>query len=449
MCAPATPRILDEFHSDSQLQSTILVSIWELGEVVGPLVVGPLSEIYGRLPVYHIANILFVLFSVAAAGSRNMDMLMAFRFLLGFTVASTTLNSSIVGDMFRPEHRGRALTVMGMTPFIAPVLGPTVGGFLSEAKGWRWTFWFTAIVTGAFEICFLAAYRESYSVAILRRKTRRLQKQTGNKRLRSRYDTGVSGTALLAQSLLRPLQLLFTSPAVLLVSICGAFAISYTYVIITSITTIFEDNYGFSAGPIGLTYLGLGVLSLVHFHPASCGTDVLPTAGFGMISSVVLCGAFLDWYLKRKMRQATTDPSPARPEHRLPPMVLGNVLVPLGLIGFGWTAERHMHWMVPIFCTAVVGFGFVAVSLASWSYLIDAFGIYAASATAATTVLRNVAAAALPLAGPALYARLGLGRGNTVLGAVALAFAPVPVLLMVMGERLRGKGWVKGLGQPV
>jgi len=186
MCAPATPRILDEFHSDSQLQSTILVSIWELGEVVGPLVVGPLSEIYGRLPVYHIANILFVLFSVAAAGSRNMDMLMAFRFLLGFTVASTTLNSSIVGDMFRPEHRGRALTVMGMTPFIAPVLGPTVGGFLSEAKGWRWTFWFTAIVTGAFEICFLAAYRESYSVAILRRKTRRLQKQTGNKRFRSR-----------------------------------------------------------------------------------------------------------------------------------------------------------------------------------------------------------------------------------------------------------------------
>lgn len=151
-----------------------------------------------------------------------------------------------------------------------------------------------------------------------------------------------------------------------------------------------------------------------------------------MISSVIFCGVFLDSHLKRKSVSGVFQP-----EYRLPPMILGTILVPFGLIVFGWTAQMHIHWIVPILSTAVVGFGFVAVSLASWSYLVDAFGIHAASATAATTVLRNVSAAALPLAGPALYSRLGLGRGNTVLGGIALVFVPVPLLLMKYGERMR------------
>lgn len=115
MCAPATPQILVEFDSTNHLESTILVSIWELGEVVGPLLIGPLSEIYGRLPVYHVANILFIACSAIAAESRNINMLVAFRFMLGMAVASTTLNPCIVGDMFEPMKRGRAIAVMGVS----------------------------------------------------------------------------------------------------------------------------------------------------------------------------------------------------------------------------------------------------------------------------------------------------------------------------------------------
>lgn len=126
-------------------------------------------------------------------------------------------------------------------------------------------------------------------------------------------------------------------------------------------------------------------------------------------------------------------------------MALGSILVPLGLIAFGWSVQAHAHWIVPIGSTALVEFGFVAVSLAASSYLVDAFGIYAASATAAATVLRNFASAALPLAGPPLYAKLRLGIGNTVLGLMALAFAPVPLLLLMRcGERMRGGGGGRG-----
>ena len=74
-------------------------------------------------------------------------------------------------------------------------------------------------------------------------------------------------------------------------------------------------------------------------------------------------------------------------------------------------------------------------------YLVDAFGPYAASALAANTVLRSLFGTFLPLAGPPMYAALGLGWGNSVLGFLALGFAPVPWFLYKYGDHLR-KRWV-------
>ena len=151
-----------------------------------------------------------------------------------------------------------------------------------------------------------------------------------------------------------------------------------------------------------------------------------------MIPSVVACGLYLDSHLKKKATSGYSEP-----KHRLPPIALGTIIIPVGLFIFGWTAQKTVHYIVPIRSTNLVGFGFVAVFLASSSYLVDAFGIYATSATAATTVLRNTASAAVPLAGPPLFARLGFGLGATVLGLVALVAAPVPLVLMRYGQRMR------------
>lgn len=116
------------------------MSIWELGETVGPLIVAPLSEIYGRLYIFHISNVLFVIFVVATALSTNIQMLVAFRFLSGLSVACITLNPSIVGDLFVTEQRGRAMSLISFGVVIGPIAGPIVGSYLGEAKGWRWNF---------------------------------------------------------------------------------------------------------------------------------------------------------------------------------------------------------------------------------------------------------------------------------------------------------------------
>jgi len=71
------------------------------------------------------------------------------------------------------------------------------------------------------------------------------------------------------------------------------------------------------------------------------------------------------------------------------------------------------------------------------AYLIDAFPDHSASAMAASTLLRSIGGAFLPLVGPPMYTSLGLGWGNSLLGFVAIALTPVPVFLIMYGEQMR------------
>lgn len=153
-----------------------------------------------------------------------------------------------------------------------------------------------------------------------------------------------------------------------------------------------------------------------------------------MTGGVIVCAFTLDRFLKRQVSRAH---GVAKPEQRLPPMIVGGVLLPIGLFVYGWTAQYHLHWIVPIIGTAILGFGLMITMIPASTYLVDVFTIYAASATAAGIVLKNLAGAVLPLAGPPMYSALRLGWGNSVLAFVALAFVPAPVLFLLYGERLR------------
>ena len=100
---PAVPQVLHKLNYHNQLYSVFLLSIWELGGGLGPFVVAPLSESYVRLPVFHIANLLFTLFTIGSALSCSPSMLVAFRFLNRVTVATLTLGPGIAGDMFTQD----------------------------------------------------------------------------------------------------------------------------------------------------------------------------------------------------------------------------------------------------------------------------------------------------------------------------------------------------------
>jgi len=417
MVAPAVPLMMADFRSTNSTLASFIVSIYILGYAIGPLFIAPLSEMYGRIPVYHTCNLLFVVWNLACALAPSLSSLLAFRLLAGVAGSCPiTIFAGSIADVFIQEKRGGAMAICALGPLIGPVVGPVAGGFLAVAAGWRWVYWVITIaggVTAAFSITF---QRETYEPILLQRLTNKLKKETGNDKLRSKLDRGIAKKELFTRAIVRPTKMLIFSPIVLALSVYMAIVYGYLYLLFTTLTPVYQDIYGFGAGPVGLVFLGIGIGSLL---------------------GLVLFGTFSDRLLKRlTVRNGTGE---MKPEYRLPPLIPGSLFIPIGFFWYGWSVEKQVHWIMGIIGTLWVGFGMLATFMPIQTYLVDAFTIHAASAIAANTVLRSLVGAFLPLAGPKMYATLGLGWGNSLLAFIALLVSPVAWIFFRYGETIRKK----------
>ncbi|KAJ8125894.1 hypothetical protein O1611_g7743 [Lasiodiplodia mahajangana] len=413
--APGVPLVMAEFNNYSPILATFVVSIFVLGFATGPLLIAPLSEMYGRIRVYHVCNVLFVVFTIACAVASSFDQLLAFRFLSGFAgVATVTCGSGSIADMIPREQRGKAISVWSSGPLLGPIVGPVIGGFLVEAKGWRWAFWLVAIVGGAFTLAGFFILQESYSPVLLERKARKLRESTGNNAYRSKLDSGKSNGQMLKEALIRPMKLLIFSPPVTLMSIYIAILYGLSYILFTTFTFVFQEQYNFTASSSGLSFLGSGVGTILGLFYGS------------LISDPVI-------------KKAVDRKGAAEPEDRLTFIITipATLSIPAGFFLYGWATQMKLHFIIPMIGNALNGFGTIAVLMCIQTYLIDAYTQHAASVIAANAVLRSLLGALLPLFGLKVYDSLGLGWGNTLLGFLALAFAPLPWLFRVYGGKIR------------
>jgi MFS family permease len=258
---------------------------------------------------------------------------------------------------------------------------------------------------------------ETSGIVILQRKVNRLKAETGNDKLRSKLDTGLTTIELLKLSIVRPTKLLFGSSICFLVSLYIAVIYSYFYILVTTFTAVYQGTYGWGSGLAGLAYLGLGIGSLI--------------------------GQFSYTHFGNKIVNKHLERGDFEPEHRLYMMCIGGFFVPAGLFIYGWCTEYHTHFIIPILATGLIGFGLLMTFMPATTYLVDVFTLHAASAMAATTVLRSLFGAFLPLSGKQMYGTLGYGWGNSLLGFVAAAMIPIPYLFIKYGERIRARSNIK------
>ncbi|KAJ5188103.1 Major facilitator superfamily domain general substrate transporter [Penicillium cf. griseofulvum] len=412
--APAQGLVLKEFHTTNKTLSSFVVSIYLVGFAIGPLFLAPLSEMYGRLRIYQIGTMVFTLWNIAGALSPNIGALLAFRLFAGISGSSpVTLGAGSVADMFAREERGVALAIYGIGPLLGPVIGPIAGGYLSEAQGWRWVFWLLAIVSGVAVIIVSVLQSETCEPILLRQRAIRTRKEMGHPDVVSGQDLKLDSRKLFIQAISRPTKILLLAPNAALFSLYTGIVFGYLYLLFTTVTDVYITTYNFSQGATGLVFIGIGVGSLI---------------------GLIFFGAMSD---KIQNHLIAKNNGQAEPEFRLPILIPASFLVPIGLFWYGWSAQMHAHWIMPIIGLGWVGCGMIATLLPIQAYLIDAFGEYAASAVAANTVVRSIVGAFLPLAGPSMYATLGLGWGNSLLGFIALCMLPVPVVFYIYGKRIR------------
>lgn len=141
----------------SDIVATLGLSTFVLGIALGPMW-SPLSEFYGRRPIYLAAFAVFAIWIIPCAVATNIETVIVARFFQGLSgSAFLSVSGGTVSDLFTPEKMHHPLTLFTAAPFLGPSVGPLIGGFINSNVNWRWTHY--VMIIWAFcmflAICFL------------------------------------------------------------------------------------------------------------------------------------------------------------------------------------------------------------------------------------------------------------------------------------------------------
>lgn len=407
----SSEQILTEFRSSKEIFA-LGIALFVLGFAVGPPVWAPISELYGRRILFVASHALIVAFVAAAAGCANMPSLLAFRLLAGIFGASPLTNSGgVIADLFPHSERGLAMAVFAAAPFMGPMLGPVMGGFVTITIGWRWLQGICCIFIAAVWILGVCILPETYAPVLLSRKAAKLSRETGTPHITIYHDKKAAPSEILATAFKRPWVLLFMEPIVLIASTYMAILYGTIYMFMGAFPIVYESKRGWNQGTGGLAFLGLTVGMLI-----------------GLAYTIV----------DNKVRYSKLGQN-AIPESRLPPAKIGAIALPVGMFAFAWTNSPSIHWSASIILSTPFGFGCVLVFLSCLNYLIDSYTIYAASVLAAGAMLRSFFGAAFPLFVSQMYQNLGIHWASSIPAFLTLACVPFPFLMYKYGAGLRMK----------
>jgi multidrug resistance protein len=146
MLAPSIPQVLQTFGGSKSLGS-FCVTVYILGFCLGPLLLGPLSDVYGRTVILRLCILVFIVWTVACALATSLGMLIAFRFFAGmFGGAPIAIGGAVIADLYPSGQRSRPMAAYTFGVMMGPTLGPVLGGVIDGTLGWRWVFWIATML---------------------------------------------------------------------------------------------------------------------------------------------------------------------------------------------------------------------------------------------------------------------------------------------------------------
>ncbi|PSN70498.1 MFS general substrate transporter [Corynespora cassiicola Philippines] len=423
--APALTTISKELHMNSA-EAIMALSIYLLATAFGPLIIGPLSEVYGRKKVLHASNVWFLVWNIVCGFANTKEVLIAARFLAGFGASSIyALAGGVLSDVWRPEQRGRSLGIYLTIPILGAAVGPIIGGFMAGRTTWRWMFWSTSVFQAVMILVSFPSFHETYAPSILKHRAAKLREDTSDSRYHTEHEGiahGKSVARILATSLTRPIRLLAFHPIIQVTSVVSAFDYGVLYIVLSSFSDLWQHKYHYSVELSGLHYIACAL---------------------GEVAGSQLGGPLMDFFYRRA--QAKHAGRPLEPEYRIPLAYPCMVVAPLGLFIYGWTAQYQVHWIAVDIGIFLALFAMQMGGMPLTAYVIDSYPEHTSSAMAASQFLRSLTAFLFPLFTPYMYDALGYGWGNSAVAFVFLALGlPLQWVLWSYGAKLRAKATSSG-----
>ncbi|KAF2469390.1 MFS general substrate transporter [Lindgomyces ingoldianus] len=423
MLAPVQKPISKDLSITRTYDWVLVNSLILIGVGFGPLILAPISEVYGRKIALLSGGAVFVVWNTACGVSQTLGQMLAFRLLAGFgACVADAVAGGVLADLWLPHERGRAFAVYMAAPLLGPALGPIAGAFIATGTTWRWVFWITSIASAVVFVLAMVFLKETYEprLAYLRRRRRQ---SLGGKPTERNAKAGLQELAkettefwqLMWTNLQRPLRMLATQLIIQLIAIYMALLYGTMFLFLYMYPLLWTKQYGQSVRIGSLNYI---------------------SAAIGYVAGVQVAGHLNDSiYSKLKARSSNNI---GRPEYRVPVMPIGTLLVPIGLLWWGWSGETRLHWIMPNIGCMLFTAGCYICSCCISVYTIDAYTRYSASAVSTNLVLRSNVAAFFPLFAPYMFQEVGFGWGATILaGSFAVIGFGAIFVLWCFGERIR------------
>ena len=154
---------MEHEFGNSRIVSILGLSMFVLGIACGPMFFSPLSEFYGRRPIYLVAWTLYVIWSIPQAVAKNVATIIVFRFLCGFSGSTfLAVSGGTVSDLFTRNELQAPMAVFAAAPFLGPCMGPFFGGFINYNVNWRWTYYVLLIWNVALLVAIIFLVPETY-----------------------------------------------------------------------------------------------------------------------------------------------------------------------------------------------------------------------------------------------------------------------------------------------
>lgn len=156
MYLPSMPAIAKDLNfSQTQIQDTL--TFWFLGASSMQLILGPISDRFGRKSVLIIGGILFVLSSILCAMSYSLPVMLTARSIQGTAICSLVAAYAAIHELYTTKQAIKLLALIGAITILAPALGPLFGALIVQFAHWRYIFWFLVLI-GSVSVCSMIFY---------------------------------------------------------------------------------------------------------------------------------------------------------------------------------------------------------------------------------------------------------------------------------------------------
>ncbi|KAL4065211.1 major facilitator superfamily domain-containing protein [Scleroderma yunnanense] len=409
-------KIQDDLGTTHTL-ATLGVGLYNLGAMFGVLVGGPLSEHYGRRPVYIFSSICFFLFSLGAAVSPNITTMLlcrGFAGLLGSPVF--VVYGGSLADLFSPHEYGPILALFTLVLQGAPTIGPVPSSFLGSFLHWRWLLGLLALWGGLLAaLMFFVPETEPTAIA------RKLAMSQDYIRYTRASLADTPKPNLWSEVLLTPFTMLRHEPILSCTTIFHSFVYGLLFLLLEAYPHIYHFYYSMSREQSGLVFIAPFI---------------------GNVLGVLVYFGYLKSHYETPQRAMRVESNGGvelefEPEARLPGALLASLLIPIGLFWFTLSADPHIHYILSVLSGVPVGAGMTLFQLSLFNYYIDLYPTKSASAIAANTAIRDIVATILPSITLPLYNAMGIRNANMMLACISCIGFPAGIILYVFGRRLR------------